>query len=539
MEHLDIFKISEYITLKLENGQTNIYVAGALFMQCKYLLLTIPNEQVEELDEIDSIDEIAEFLDKSLEMTPFNQSAVIIPPKVEFWGHCSNIQAWVENEYDTRILHSNLAFPLLKQLTIVGDPKAKMLFQEEICKRFESFYPSTIKFLLSQRYIQYLTKEQKRYLLEQWMDNDLETAFIYLIGNNLIREFGEQFRPMLTDAFMTEVDRRETLQLDAQFSSLLKTLGLKSQNAFLEKVLSGENILETLFNTYYYPIPDPVKPIEKGINTTHLMVLQRVKNILFRVAEKNNLYRTILLRNIKQLFEEGNIGIVYVLLQYEFYEFIPLSLFKKMLAKEPSPFVNALFGIYGHELLMSYYATFQTPYPFLFEYLDNEGLKLIANKLKLLAPLEKRRVFMGFTKSIRNKTFQQDILRLVRLVLREIIIRTAIPFRPIHYKKVALRNSLNGPDDIVIKNDTIHLLTTVSWKTRVYTYHQEGGFTRAMLFSLIYKAYNTFYRENKKETNNDHISSIYLPDIYLIGIFYDPDTHDVWLYESNTAKAYR
>ena len=33
------FKINEYITLRLEHGDTNIYVNGGLFNQCKFLML--------------------------------------------------------------------------------------------------------------------------------------------------------------------------------------------------------------------------------------------------------------------------------------------------------------------------------------------------------------------------------------------------------------------------------------------------------------------------------------------------------------------
>lgn len=60
-------------------------------MQCKFLLLNIPVEKINFLDEI------------------------------EFWGHCSNLQVWAENNYDTRLLHRNLSSPLLKQLSDLGD----------------------------------------------------------------------------------------------------------------------------------------------------------------------------------------------------------------------------------------------------------------------------------------------------------------------------------------------------------------------------------------------------------------------------------
>ena len=47
------FKVNEYLTLKLEESQTNIYVNGKFFRQCKYLLLDIPTEVLEDYDEID------------------------------------------------------------------------------------------------------------------------------------------------------------------------------------------------------------------------------------------------------------------------------------------------------------------------------------------------------------------------------------------------------------------------------------------------------------------------------------------------------
>lgn len=142
------FKINNYITLKLENMQTNIYVKDKRFIQCKYLLLDIPTENIEDFDEIDSIDEAAKLLNHSLEGS--SKHKFDIAPEVEFWGHCSNLQAWAENRYDTRLLHSNIAFPLLKKLTETGDPLAKRVFKEEIAERFSSGYQSVITYLINQ-----------------------------------------------------------------------------------------------------------------------------------------------------------------------------------------------------------------------------------------------------------------------------------------------------------------------------------------------------------------------------------------------------
>jgi small GTP-binding protein len=155
---LNTYKINEYLYLKYEHNKTNIYVEKKRFHQCKYLLMNINMDEREKYHDIDSIDEAAEALDSSLEYR--SSSSYTIDPKTEFWGHCSNIEAWYENNYDTRILHRNLAFPLLRKLTEAGDQLAKRVFIEEIGRRFESAYPSVIHYLINEGYLEYLNKAE-------------------------------------------------------------------------------------------------------------------------------------------------------------------------------------------------------------------------------------------------------------------------------------------------------------------------------------------------------------------------------------------
>ncbi|MFW9947685.1 MAG: hypothetical protein ACFFDX_12745, partial [Candidatus Odinarchaeota archaeon] len=155
------FKINNYLSLKLEHSRTNIYVKGRLFNQCKYLLLNIPTSRMREYDNIRSIDEAADQLDRSLEGNHNSYSYFRrITPETEFWGHCSNMQAWAENGYDTRLLHRNLAFPLLKALADAGDPQARKVFKEQIALRIVSGYPAVVEFLSQQGYLSYLTKNE-------------------------------------------------------------------------------------------------------------------------------------------------------------------------------------------------------------------------------------------------------------------------------------------------------------------------------------------------------------------------------------------
>jgi len=156
--------VNQYLKLRLENNKTNIYVNERLLRQCKYLLLDISTDKINTYDEIESIDEAAEKLDSSMEQGRVHKYS--IPPETEFWGHCSNIQAWYENDYATNLLHRNLAFPLLKALVEAGDSLAKKVFKEEIGRRLESGYPSVVLYLIKEGYMEYLNKEELESILE-------------------------------------------------------------------------------------------------------------------------------------------------------------------------------------------------------------------------------------------------------------------------------------------------------------------------------------------------------------------------------------
>lgn len=153
-----VFKVNEYLSLKLEDRKTNVYVKDQLFNQCKFLLLNIPVNKISTFDEIESIDEAAEKLGWTEEGQIEINNAYTISPEIEFWGHCSNVQVWAESNYNTKLLHRNLAFPLLRRLVDVGDIKAKKIFREEIAKRLESGNATVCNFLFIGGYLDYLPK---------------------------------------------------------------------------------------------------------------------------------------------------------------------------------------------------------------------------------------------------------------------------------------------------------------------------------------------------------------------------------------------
>ncbi|KKL66816.1 hypothetical protein LCGC14_2141210 [marine sediment metagenome] len=151
------FKINKFLSLKLEYGETNIYINERKIDQCKYLLIdkVTLDEIPSFFESFESVDEATVNADHSLENTPD-----LIPPETEFWAHCSNLQVWAENNYDTRLLHMSIAFSLLKELAEAGDVVAKRVFKEEIAKRLGSGYPTVVDFLMLEHFEIHLSHEE-------------------------------------------------------------------------------------------------------------------------------------------------------------------------------------------------------------------------------------------------------------------------------------------------------------------------------------------------------------------------------------------
>ncbi len=150
------FIINEYLTLRMDrDNEIILYVKDEDFDYCAMVIINIPKDRLNSFENLNSIDEMVEEND----MVP-DSSYNNIPKETQFWAHASNLQAWAESNYDTRLLHRNIAFPLLKKLTDVGDPVAKKVFKEEIAKRYASGHHNVVKFLRKEGYLDYLNEEE-------------------------------------------------------------------------------------------------------------------------------------------------------------------------------------------------------------------------------------------------------------------------------------------------------------------------------------------------------------------------------------------
>ncbi|MBD3339736.1 MAG: hypothetical protein GF353_11545 [Candidatus Lokiarchaeota archaeon] len=251
-----IFKINDYITLRLEKGKTHIYVKNELFITCLYLLLNVPREKNERVDNIDSIDEAAEILSHSMEWARMGHTG--ITAQEEFVGHCSNLQAWTDHGYDTRILHRNLAFPLLAKLTEVGDPQAKRVFKEEIAKRFLSCYPSVVLYLLEMHYLNYLNDEEADLVIKtlekklNGLKSNRQSRQLDLIFNDIGLFYLERKQFKKAHRFITTAIQIKPKELRYwnNLSSIYRSRGFFSEEFKLEGIVMEIKILKISSNEW-------------------------------------------------------------------------------------------------------------------------------------------------------------------------------------------------------------------------------------------------------------------------------------------------
>ncbi len=154
---MEQYQINKHISLKLVKDKTIIYVGDEKFMICKSLILSILREQISDYSGFNSVDDLilGQESTEGMESEEFE-----ISPKDKFWGHCSNLEAWIESDYDTSLLDSSLAFPLLKRLTELGVYDAIRVFKEEIARRLSTGSYKTQTYLIIEGYAEHLNQDE-------------------------------------------------------------------------------------------------------------------------------------------------------------------------------------------------------------------------------------------------------------------------------------------------------------------------------------------------------------------------------------------
>lgn len=272
------YKVNDYITLKQEGEKTNIYIKNRLFRQCSYVLIKKTSNDLEELLTLLSIDELK---DKNLENILEEQpNSIDIDKKTEFWVHCSNLQAWVENDYNTNLLHSNLAFPLLKRLWQLNAPAAVNKFENELIRRFKEGYLNTVLYLLLEGYFNFIQKNNRSTVLLE-KNSELKRN----IKKGLKKESIEKEIPLL---ILLELFKNE----DDKAKKILREFIVKC----FEK--SNREIISFLCEWGFFKIElFTIKELVNIIFNSEIKFFESLKNDRIDINEINN-------RNARQNLEE-------------------------------------------------------------------------------------------------------------------------------------------------------------------------------------------------------------------------------------------
>ncbi len=199
-------------------------------------------------------------------------------PEEEFKGHCSNLQVWVENNYDTCLLHKNLAFPLLKKLSSVGDPVAKEVLVQEIVERFKSKSTSVQTFLIQQGFLSFLEAGY------------IEDLFQYVVDRQVFYSLAGHYKR--SEDLLLEI---KALNLLVKADSINYTYNMALANRYLRNNDTINAILVLRKFLTLYPNDEMslfflahLYMFEKKINKTK-KTLGRIKNPEFAYVKYRNL----------------------------------------------------------------------------------------------------------------------------------------------------------------------------------------------------------------------------------------------------------
>ena len=152
-------ELSERITLKAEDGHIYVYIDGVKFHQCMRLLFSIPTGEIEDYAEINSIDEMDDKFgteqdqQDALAQMAKEEAVIKMTLEEEFYAHASNLEAWIENDYNTNILHKSLSFPILNELSKKKGSASDIRLQEEVSERFSMGHLPVSLYLLKEGYL--------------------------------------------------------------------------------------------------------------------------------------------------------------------------------------------------------------------------------------------------------------------------------------------------------------------------------------------------------------------------------------------------
>jgi hypothetical protein len=193
-----------------------------------YNQFEIIDEAVEENQSYVDIYSINDFYDNH----PRGREKFNITAEQEFWAHCSNIQLWVEHDYDMSLIHSSLGYKLLKSLSNHNIQPVKKRYKNEIVKRFQIGHIESSFFLLAENFHKRFSKEER----EQF----------FLRNNPKLKENIINYLQNYDPELSIKITKRPAIELLGKLKSLRDNDAITILTKYTERIKSRSPLILTL-----------------------------------------------------------------------------------------------------------------------------------------------------------------------------------------------------------------------------------------------------------------------------------------------------
>lgn len=172
MKGIRKFSVTDHIFVKSDKYNEFIQV-GFLIISYTSCIHVLPEKNRQGKEVYYSIEEIAEnqgyLVDRS------NRDEI-------FFVMCSNLQAWVENEYNTDLYIFYMAFPILKELVHLEIEKSKFYLNREVFRKMTGNYFLVKWYPIKHKYLKHLDSTQ----VKEFLDNHYKQFLIELANNSTL-----------------------------------------------------------------------------------------------------------------------------------------------------------------------------------------------------------------------------------------------------------------------------------------------------------------------------------------------------------------